>query len=119
MADYRVKYPRTHHFSWSPGRSRDDLVLDGVGHFEAMESVVVTEKLDGENTTLYRSHSHARSLDSKSHPSRNWLKAFHATISYKIPEDVRVCGENVFAQHSIGYGSLTTYFYVFSIFRNQ
>lgn len=114
-----IKYPRTHHLPWSPGRSRDDLVLDNVEHFEAMDRVVVTEKLDGENTTLYRDHLHARSLDSKSHPSRNWLKGFHASMSYLIPEDVRICGENVYARHSVDYSRLTTYFYVFGIYRGE
>lgn len=36
--------------------------------------VVITEKMDGENTTLYRDGLHARSLDSRHHPSRNWVK---------------------------------------------
>jgi len=114
-----IKFPRTYHLPWSMCRSRDDLVLEGVEHFEAMDRVIVTEKLDGENTNLYRDNLHARSLNSKSHPSRNWLKGYHVTFSYLIPEDIRICGENVYAKHSIEYSELTTYFYVFGIFRGD
>ena len=74
------------------------------------------KKLDGENSTLYRDHIHARSLDSKGHPSRDWVKCLHAQIQADIPQGFRICGENVFAQHSIFYDALSTYFYLFAIF---
>ena len=77
--------------------------------------VVVTEKLDGENTTMYTDYIHARSLDSHHHPSRDWVKQLHGEIGYKIPVGWRVCGENMYARHSIVYYDLTTYFYGFSI----
>jgi hypothetical protein len=76
----RSKYPRTPHLPWSPGRTGDDILLDSIRHLERLQDVVVTEKRDGENTTLYRDYLHARSLDSSSHVSRNWLKCFHAEI---------------------------------------
>jgi hypothetical protein len=66
----RVKYPQIPHLPWSPGRSEDDIALDSIEHLEGLEDVVVTEKSDGENTTLYHDYLHVRSLDSKSHPSR-------------------------------------------------
>lgn len=72
-----MKYPRTPHLPWSPGASVDDVRLEGLDGFEG-EEVVVTEKLDGENTTLYRDGLHARSMDSAHHPSRTWVKALHA-----------------------------------------
>lgn len=75
----------------------------------------MTEKMDGENTTLYNDHSHARSIDSRHHPSRDWIKRFHATIAHDIPDGWRVCGENLYAQHSIAYKQLKSYFYGFSI----
>jgi len=111
------KYPRTPHLPWSQGRSDDDIGVPSIKHFERFKEIVVTEKLDGENTTLYHNYLHARSVDSKSHPSRAWLKQFHATIHYNIPDDFRVCGENVYARHSIFYDALTTYFYAFAIFQ--
>lgn len=110
----RVKYPRTHHVPWSPGINDDDRVHPDMSAF-AGQRVIATLKMDGENTSLYRNGLHARSVDSGSHPSRNWLKAFHARICGDIPEGWRVCGENLFASHSIAYGSLPSYFMGFSI----
>jgi predicted kinase len=110
----RVRYPRTSHLPWSPGASADDVRAADLAGVEGHE-VVVTEKLDGENTTLYRDGLHARSLDSAHHPSRAWLKALHARIASRIPEGFRVCGENVFARHSIAYDDLESFFYAFSV----
>ncbi|WNO10849.1 RNA ligase family protein [Teredinibacter sp. KSP-S5-2] len=110
----RFKYPRTPHLPWSPGWTHDDIRASSAGVFGGKE-VVVTEKLDGENTTMYCDHIHARSIDSRNHSSRNWVKRLHAQIQYQIPEGWRLCGENVYAKHSIHYDSLSTYFYVFSI----
>ncbi|GGJ67975.1 RNA ligase family protein [Deinococcus aquiradiocola] len=112
--DTRRKYPRTPHLPWSPGRGADDTVLGASLPFEGRE-VVVTEKLDGENTTLSRSGMHARSLDSGPHPSRDWVKALQGRTGYLIPEGWRVCGENVFARHSLPYDDLEGYFYLFSV----
>jgi len=108
------KYPRTPHLPWSPGFCEDDIRHQNVSNFAGME-VVVTEKMDGENTSLYCDHMHARSLDSRHHPSRDWLKNWHGAIAHTIPEGWRVCGENVFARHSVAYQSLASYFYGFSI----
>ena len=119
MNRYIIKYPRTPHLPWSLGRSDDDIALDSIQHLEQLQDVMVTEKLDGENTTLYHDYLHARSIDSKSHPSRDWIKQFHATIRLNIPEEFRICGENLYAKHSIFYDALTTYFYVFAIFQED
>lgn len=108
------KYPRTPHLPNSLGATKDDKRLANYNQFIDNE-VVITEKLDGENTSLYRTYFHARSLDSKNHPSRNWLKNFHASFSHNIPPDYRICGENLFAKHSIHYTELDSYFYAFSV----
>jgi predicted kinase len=113
-----TRYPRTPHLPWSPGVSADDIRWDAARGLQAME-VVVTEKLDGENTTLYRDRLHARSPDSAHHPSRTWLKAFHDRIRLRIPEEFRVCGENVFARHSLAYDQLESWFYLFSVWHND
>lgn len=108
-----VKYPRTPHLPWSPGADDDDIILDTAAAFEGME-VVVTEKMDGENTTMYHDHIHARSIDSKYHPSREWVKRLWGSIAHRIPENERICGENMFWVHSIIYTSLESYFLTFS-----
>lgn len=109
-----LKYPRTPHLPWSQGCSADDIHHLNLDHFVGRE-IVVTEKMDGENTTLYSDHIHARSLDSRQHPSRTWVKRWHQTIAHEIPEGWRICGENLYAQHSIIYSDLASYFYGFSV----
>lgn len=113
-SDDFISYPRTFHLMSSPGRSSDDKVLKS--HEDLKRSkVVVLEKMDGENTNMYRSGIHARSLDFSYHESRSWVQRLHAGISWRIPEGFRICGENVYAKHSIRYSNLPGYFIVFSI----
>jgi hypothetical protein len=113
-----TKYPRTPHLPWSPGASDDDIVRWEVTNFVGRE-VVVTEKRDGENTTMYRDHIHARSVDSRHHPSRNWVKQLHGRIGHLIPQGWRVCGENLYAEHSLRYTELKSYFEVFSVWNHE
>ncbi|MEV4114964.1 RNA ligase family protein [Nonomuraea sp. NPDC049695] len=110
----RVHYPRTPHLPWSPGVSADDVRAGDLSGLRGRE-VVVTEKLDGENTTLYADGMHARSLDSAHHPSRAWVKALQGRIGRRIPAGWRVCGENVYARHSLAYDGLESWFYGFSV----
>lgn len=109
-----IKYPRTFHLPWSLGATSDDRMLQSIDHFESKE-VVVTVKMDGENTTLYKNGMHARSINETTHISRDWLKSFHSNFANDIPEGYRICGENLYAEHSIAYSSLDSYFQVFSI----
>lgn len=114
LFDRRVKYPRTYHLPFSPGITDDDRIMDSYDVFE-YESVVVTEKMDGENTTWYRDGVHARSLDYEPHPSRDRVKAMWAERAHEIPEQYRICGENLYAKHSIQYDNLNSYFQVFGV----
>lgn len=109
-----VKYPRTYHLPWSNATGSSDRFLDSVEHFRGRQ-VVVTEKLDGENATIYTDYVHARSIDGNSHASQGWLRRFAAEIGYDIPPGMRVCGENLYARHSIHYTDLPTYFIGFSV----
>ena len=113
-----VKYPRTFHFPWSRGMTSDDKVIKSLTFMEG-KRVVATAKMDGENTSLYRDHYHARSLDSQHHPSRDWVKAFWSTFRHEIPEGFRICGENLYAQHSLRYDDLKSYFYMFSMWEGK
>ncbi len=117
MSNY-IKYPRTPHLPWSEGATDDDIKLKSFDLFKGKE-IVVTEKMDGENTTMYRDHIHARSLDSGYHPSRTWVNNLWGNINYLIPEGYRICGENMFWVHSIVYTELTSYFLVFSIWNGD
>lgn len=113
-----VKYPRTYHLPWSPGMNDDDRMMQDLTGFENRQ-VVVTEKMDGENTTMYRDYIHARSVDSRGHPSRNWSKNFHSQICSDIPEGWRVCVENLYAIHSIHYTDLLSYIYGLSVWTDK
>lgn len=120
---HHVKYPRTFHLPWSPGMNRDDRMMQDVSVFEGQQ-IMICEKLDGENTSWYTDYNHARSLNSGSHPSRNWVKNLWAQKGYNIPEEWRVCGENLFAKHAIHYtrkngNALKSFFYMFSIWNDQ
>lgn len=114
----RVKFPRTHHLPWSEGIHDDDRVIDSLDGLVG-KRVVVTTKWDGENSTLYSDYLHARSVDGRGHPSRDWLKGFWAGISQDIPADWRVCGENLYAEHSIAYSDLPSYFLGFQVWNER
>jgi len=114
-----IKYPKTMHLPWSPGLQNDDRVITSLDRFVGQE-VVVTEKMDGENTSMYADGIHARSIDGRYHPSRDWVKKFWAeNVAYRIPSFYRVCGENMYAQHSIVYNDLESYFYGFSLWDEE
>src|SRR5205823_6345936 len=108
-----IKYPRTYHLPWSHPTS-DDKVLEDVRAFEGQE-VVVTVKLDGANTSMYREYIHARSLELLTGETGGHVKAIHAGIAHEIPEGWRLCGENLYARHSIPYKGLKSYFMLFSV----
>lgn len=113
-----VKYPRTYHFPWSPNLQNDDRMMHDLTPFEG-KRVIVSLKMDGENANLYPNYIHARSLLWASHPSRTWIKSFWGSMKHDIPEGWRICGENVFAEHSIHYKNLDSYFYAFSIWNER
>lgn len=113
----KYKYPRTLHMPKSKGATSDDKRFTKENYDNAFKgkSVIITEKMDGQNTTMYHDYIHARSLDSAHHPSQDWVKRFHSEIAPNIPEGWRISGENLFAKHSISYDNLDSYFYGFSI----
>jgi hypothetical protein len=110
----RTKYPKTMHLPWSPNLQNDDRLLETTDVWNGVE-VVITEKMDGENTSMYPHSIHARSMDSSHHLSRAAVKGIWGSIRHRIPEDYRICGENMYAKHSIGYDNLDSYFLVFNI----
>lgn len=113
-----IKYPRTYHLPFSQGKTKDDRTLVNCDQFKNND-VVASLKMDGENTTMYNDYIHARSINSKNHLSRNYVKSIHSKIMGDIPEGWRICGENVYAKHSIEYSNLESYFYIFSIWNDK
>jgi len=111
----KYKYPRTPHLPTSPGYTPDDMI----GREFVFDDVVVSHKLDGESTGIGRDYTHARSLDSRHHPSRTWVKALQAQIGHEIPEGWRLYGENMFALHQIYYRKLHTYFFLYGVYNSD
>lgn len=107
------KYGRTFHLPISLGTTSDDKVMSSLEGL-MVDDLVITEKMDGENTTIHGSGTHARSPDSRYHPSRDWIKAFAAGISPQLKDGERIVGENLFAKHSVAYDALPSYFMGFS-----
>lgn len=71
--------------------------------------------MDGENTSIYRDHFHARSVTSRPHESQTWVKQMWGRMAHDIPEGWRICGENLYAKHSIAYDHLPSFFLGFSV----
>jgi hypothetical protein len=114
-----LKYPRTYHLPMSPGLHNDDRRLPSLAPFRGRR-VIVTEKIDGEGTTMTRSKTYPRSPDGRYHPSRDWMKAHHGRKAHEIPEGWRVSGEYAYARHSLPYtralgNALPSYFLGFGI----
>lgn len=113
----RIKYPRTYHLPFSGGIQSDDKIIKSLDQFENKE-VVISIKMDGENTTIYPDgYTHARSIDSRSNWTRDIVRSSAASFQYMIPVGHRLCLENVYAAHSIKYpdGYLKSYLYLLSI----
>lgn len=108
------KYPRTYHFPFSPGTTSDDRIAHDWQGILANE-LIITEKLDGENTCLKASGVYARSHAA---PTRNpWAKNMGIIWSQLKNDlkDLEIFGENLYGVHSIEYQYLEHYFYVFGM----
>lgn len=108
------KYGRTYHLPFSEGVTSDDKVL---WEWEKLlqQPVVITEKLDGENTCLKSTGVYARSHTA---PTRNPWAGNMWEIWNRVQHDLgdlEVFGENLYGVHSIKYERLSYHFYVFAI----
>jgi len=100
-----MKYPRTPHVPWS-NATKDDRILAHT-HWGPNDEVVVTEKLDGENTTMTRWACHARSESSTGRVAyRHEVRALWGSLSNYIQESQAFIGECLTAQHSIHYNAI-------------
>lgn len=110
------KYGRTFHFPFSPGTTSDDRInFDYWKDVSALDTIVHTEKLDGENTCLNQYGVFARSHAAPTrHPWANYLKERWDSIKDDLG-DLEIFGENIYAIHSIKYTEIESHFYVFGI----
>lgn len=109
------KYNRTFHFPWSPGATNDDKIATSVDRLIGVP-IVITEKMDGSNTSLELDGCFARTHSGPpSHPSFDGLKALHAEQRWNIPHNMQFFGEWCYARHSIEYTELPGYWLMFNV----
>jgi hypothetical protein len=120
MEQTNTKYPRTYHLPYSPGATKDDKRL-GENWFKYYKDreIVITEKLDGENTCMNRYDVFARShgVPTRSPWSKNMWEAngIWQKCHRLIGENEWVYGENLYGEHSIHYDKLRDYFHIFAV----
>lgn len=109
------------HHPLSETISSDDKIIDELDLSSCYGlEYIATIKMDGECSTIYpNGYTHARSIDSKYHKSRGWINSFAASIGYLIPSGLRVCGEYMFAKHSIKYENLPSFFLGFGVWSDD
>ncbi|MDI3321852.1 RNA ligase family protein [Pinibacter soli] len=110
------KYGRTYHYPFSPGTTSDDRIQhDYWKNVSAIEQLVHTEKLDGENNCLSQygvfARSHAAPTTSAwTATLRNYWKSVKNDLG-----NLEVFLENLYAVHSLEYKKLDHHFFVFGI----
>ena len=110
------KYGRTYHYPFSPGTTSDDRINHTYWEdIREINTLVHTEKLDGENNCLSRygvfARSHAAPTTS---PWTSQLRQRWELLKNDLG-DIELFGENLYAVHSIEYKRLETHFYVFAV----
>ena len=114
------KMPSMKHLPWSQEDARQQKWLNRSQTREMFEDgqVVITEKMDGANACLTSEKVYARSHSGEPHRDEwDFLKKQHREeLMHKIPDDVAIFGECLYARHSIKYEELPSYFLVFGIY---
>lgn len=109
------KYNRTFHFPFSPGATNDDKIATSMDKLIGTP-IVITEKMDGSNTSIESRGCFARThASTPTHASFNQFKALHASIKHMILEHTQLFGEWCYAKHSIEYSELPGYFLLFNV----
>lgn len=109
------KYNRTYHFPFSPGATNDDKIATSLENLIGAP-IVITEKMDGSNTSLEANGCFARThAGPPTHASFDMLKVLHASIKHEINHGVQLFGEWCYAKHSIEYSELPGYFLLFNV----
>ena len=110
------KYGRTYHYPFSPGTSSDDRInREYWDDIRQLNSVIHTEKLDGENNCLSKYGVFARSHATPTvSPWTAFLRERWSLIRNDIG-DYEIFGENLYAIHSIEYRNLESHYFVFGV----
>ncbi|AHG19433.1 2'-5' RNA ligase [Chania multitudinisentens RB-25] len=110
------KYGRTYHYPFSPGTTSDDRINQEYWQdIQSINSLIHTEKLDGENNCLNQYGVFARSHAAPTVSAwtrqicRRWQQIKHDL------GNIELFGENLYATHSIEYRGLEQDFYLFAV----
>lgn len=114
MENSRTKYPSTPHLQTSPGFDKNDIRGELASY---VDYVIVTEKMDGENTSLYSDgYVHARSVLGTGKEYQDWAVAKWRSVCHLLRPGWRICAENLYAEHSIRYENLKSYLMMFAVY---
>jgi predicted kinase/2'-5' RNA ligase len=128
------KFPRTQHIFDLGGASRDDLVLSETERRTYMDGktvVHVTEKVDGAQMGLsmtkdfkIRAQNRSHFVNSKYHSQFKlldvWIEEHSADLVNILGDSNHVLfGEWLYAQHSVPYDALPSYFIAFDLFNKS
>lgn len=115
-----MKYPRTYHLPFSQSKTSDDKISNSVSNLLG-KKIVITEKLDGENTAMVNNGVYARShaTFTTSPWSVEVRKIHDIKVRGYLSNDVYIFGENMEGVHSIEYKNLDSYFYIFGVKDNN
>jgi hypothetical protein len=117
--DYNAKYPRSLHSPISLGTTSDDrFVPKGYVEVYIKRPHILTEKLDGQNTSFNKVGVYARSHSAPTeHPWDKPMVELWKRIKNDLG-DIELFGESMYAIHSIEYKNLESYFYLFGVRQN-
>jgi len=111
------KYCRSLHAQISLGTSSDDRFMPTgyVKSFAEKKTLVLTEKLDGQNNCFSKRGVFARSHAAPSeHPWDRPMRERWELIKKDL-NNLELFGENMYGIHSIAYKNLESFFYVFAV----
>lgn len=114
------KYCRSLHAQISLGTTSDDRFMpDGyLKAFANMPSLILTEKLDGQNDCFSKHGVFARShAATTEHPWDKPMRERWELIKNDLGS-LEIFGENMYGIHTIEYSKLESYFYVFAVREN-
>lgn len=115
----KTKYPRTFHLPYSLGLTNDDKKAVGWQENIIGKRIVITEKLDGQNSSMTINGVFARSHATPS--TFGWDKNLlehggtYDQVKMWLDEDTIIYGENLYGIHSIEYNKLPAYYFIFAL----
>lgn len=110
------KYGRTYHYPFSPGTTSNDRFNHTYWEdIQKIETLLHTEKLDGENNCLNQYGVFARSHVAPT--TSHWtiqLRERWVLLKNDLG-DIELFGENIYAIHSIEYKRIEEYYFIFAV----